>query len=115
MESNPFADLISIMRDEGKTPSSFFMGEIIKPLPNIEINTQGLPLYKSDLMIDKWLYDRNCIGFECSSASSCPDDGGHKHTISTNPSLKDTLNPGDKVFLVCLGEKFLILSKVVDL
>ena len=105
MESNPFADLIGIMRDEGKTPSSFFMGEVIKPLPNIEINTQGLPLYKSDLMIDKWLYDRNCIGFECSSASSCPDDGGHKHT----------LNPGDKVFLVCLGEKFLILSKVVDL
>lgn len=115
MESNPFADLIGIMRDEGKTPSSFFMGEVIKPLPNIEINTQGLQLYKDDLVIDKWLYDRNSIEFECSNISSCSDDGGHKHDISTNSSLKNTLIPGDKVFLVCLGEKFLILSKVVDL
>lgn len=115
MKSNPFADLIGIIRDEGKTPSSFFMGEIIKPLPNIEINTQGLQLYKSDLVIDKWLYDRNSIEFECSSVSSCSDDGGHKHIINTNPNLKNILNTGDKVLLVCLGEKFLILSKVVDL
>lgn len=115
MKSNPFADLIGIIRDEGKTPSSFFMGEVIKPLPDIEINTQGLQLYKSDLVIDKWLYDRNSIKFECSSVGSCPEDSGHKHTISTDPSLKNTLNAGDKVFLVCLGEKFLILSKVVDL
>ena len=115
MKSNPFADLIGIIRDEGKGPSSFFMGEVIKPLPDIEINTQGLQLYKSDLVIDKWLYDRNYIEFECLTVKGCSDDSGHKHTIETNPSLKNIFNKGDKVFLVCLGEKFLILSKVVDL
>lgn len=83
METNPIADLLGII-NEGKRVPSFFMGTVVKTSP-LQINTQGLPLYKDDLMIDKLL----------------KDSGG--------------LNKNDKVLLYCLGEKYLILSKVVNI
>lgn len=84
MESNPIAKLYEIIND-GKSGPSFFMGEIIKPIPDIEVNTQGLPLYQDDLLIDSLLKDQG------------------------------DLQVNDKVLLICLGEKYLILSKVVSL
>lgn len=82
MVTNPIADLIKII-DEGKSKPSFFIGEVIETSP-LEVNTQGLPLYDDDLLIDKLLKDSN------------------------------DLQKGDKVLLICLGEKYLIVSKVVE-
>lgn len=82
MVTNPIADLISII-DEGKSKPSFFIGEVVKVSP-LEVNTQGLPLYDDDLLIDKLLKDSN------------------------------DLQKNDKVLLICLGEKYLIVSKVVE-
>ncbi|WP_343337268.1 hypothetical protein TPELB_23460 [Terrisporobacter petrolearius] len=83
MVTNPIADLIGII-DEGKTGTSFYIGEVVKTSP-IEVNTQGLPLYDDDLLIDKLLKESN------------------------------DLQEKDKVLLICLGEKYLIVSKVVDI
>lgn len=76
------ADLLGII-NEGKRGPSFFMGEVIKASP-IQINSQGLPLYKDDLMIDELI-------------------------------KKSGLNKNDRVLLYCLGEKYLIVSKVVEI
>lgn len=83
MGTNPIADLIGII-NEGKSGPSFFIGEVVKSSP-LEVNTQGLPLYEDDLLIDKLLKDSN------------------------------ELHIKDKVLLICLGEKYLIVSKVVDI
>ncbi|UEL47359.1 DUF2577 family protein [Terrisporobacter hibernicus] len=83
MGTNPIADLIGII-DEGKIGPSFYIGEVFKTSP-IEVNTQGLPLYDDDLLIDKLLKESN------------------------------DLQEKDKVLLICLGEKYLIVSKVVDI
>lgn len=83
MGTNPIADLIGII-DLGKSGPSFFIGEVVKESP-LEVNTQGLPLYDDDLLIDKLLKESN------------------------------DLQEKDKVLLICLGEKYLIVSKVVDI
>lgn len=87
MNDNPYSKIVSIMRKEGARdgPSSFFVGEVKAGLPNLEVNLNGLKLDKDDLMIDQLLLDGN------------------------------VLVAGDLVVMVCLGEKYAVISKVVDI
>ena len=34
------------------------VGRVVETLPNIEVHTHTMPLYKDDLLIDKWLLSK---------------------------------------------------------
>ena len=57
--NNPYNDLLGIMRNEGKyhNPLTPLVGKVVETLPNIEVHTHTMPLYKDDLLIDKLLID----------------------------------------------------------
>lgn len=90
---NPFSSLIKIMREEGgqSISSSFLFG---KYKGNKQVETNGITLYSDDLFIDKWLKDRETILID---------------------DIREPLNVGDSVLLANVGEKYVILCKVVSL
>lgn len=121
--SNPYNDFLRLMRDEGKhyNPLTPLVGKITKVddlLSDIEVITHTMPLYKDDLLIDKWLLDRHIEIFEDFTEGShthgdATGNGLHKHIIKE--PLNDKLKVGDLVLLVPYEEKFIIISKVVSL
>ena len=121
--SNPYNDFLGLMRDEGKlyNPLTPLVGKITKVddlLADIGVITHTMPLYKDDLLIDKWLLDRHTEVFEDYTEGShthgdAPGNGLHKHIIKE--PLNDKLKVGDLVVLVPYEEKFIIISKVVEL
>lgn len=121
--SNPYNDFLRLMRDEGKhyNPLTPLVGKITKVddlLSDIEVITHTMPLYKDDLLIDKWLLDRHIEVFEDFTEGShthgdATGNGLHKHIIKE--PLNDKLKVGDLVLLVPYEEKFIIISKVVSL
>lgn len=121
--SNPYNDFLGLMRDEGKhyNPLTPLVGKITKVddlLSDIEVITHTMPLYKDDLLIDKWLFDRHIEVFEDFTEGShthvdATGNGLHKHIIKE--PLNDKLKVGDLVLLVPYEEKFIIISKVVSL
>lgn len=96
MEKNPFNELLSIIRDEVQKAikPQLITGIVKSPLPNLKIETNGIPLYRNNLEIDKGLLDR--------------------HNLINN-NYEDKLNVGDKVVLLRQGDLFLVLNKVVKL
>lgn len=121
--SNPYNDFLGLMRDEGKyhNPLTPLVGKITKidnTLSDIEVITHTMPLYKDDLLIDKWLLDRHIEVFEDFTEGShthgdATGNGLHKHIIKE--PLNDKLKVGDLVLLVPCEEKFIIISKVVSI
>ena len=121
--SNPYNDFLGLMRDEGKhyNPLTPLVGKITKIddlLSDIEVITHTMPLYKDDLLIDKWLLDRHIEVFEdftegSHSHGDAAGEGLHKHIIKE--PLNNKLKVGDLVLLVPYEEKFIIISKVVSL
>ena len=121
--SNPYNDFLGLMRDEGKhyNPLIPLVGKITKVddlLSDIEVITHTMPLYKDDLLIDKWLFDRHIEVFEDftegnHSHGDATGEGLHKHIIKE--PLNDKLKVGALVVLVPYEEKFIIVSKVVGL
>ena len=118
--NNPYNDLLGIMRNEGKyhNPLTPLVGKVVETLPNIEVHTHTMPLYKDDLLIDKWLLDRHTEDFEDFTEGNhtrgdATGEGLHKH-IMKEP-LYNKLEVGDLVVLVPYEEKFIIISKVVEL
>ena len=121
--SNPYNDFLGLMRDEGKhyNPLTPLVGKITKIddlLSDIEVHTHTMPLYRDDLLIDKWLLDRHTEIFEDYTEGShthgdATGNGLHKH-IMKEP-LNNKLEVGDLVVLVPYEEKFIIISKVVEL
>ena len=121
--SNPYNDFLGLMRDEGKhyNPLTPLVGEITKvddSLSDIEVITHTMPLYKDDLLIDKWLLDRHIEVFEDFTEGNhthgdAIGEGLHKHIIKE--PLNNKLKVGDLVLLVPYEEKFIIISKVVSL
>ena len=69
--NNPYNDLLGLMRSEGKyhNPLTPLVGKITKITPKmeeIEVTTHTMPLYKDDLMIDKWLKNKHHnLGYTC--------------------------------------------------
>ena len=121
--NNPYNDLLGLMRSEGKhyNPLVPIVGKITKvndALSDIEVITHTMPLYKDDLLIDKWLLDRHIEVFEDYTEGShthgdATGNGLHKHIIKE--PLNNKLKVDDLVLLVPYEEKFIIISKVVNI
>ena len=121
--NNPYNDLLGLMRSEGKyhNPLVPIVGKITKvndSLSDIEIVTHTMPLYKDDLLIDKWLLDRHIELFEDYTQGNhthgdATGEGLHKHIIKE--PLNNKLKVDDLVLLVPYEEKFIIISKVVSI
>ena len=121
--NNPYNDFLGLMRSEGKyhNPLTPLVGKITKindTLSDIEVITHTMPLYKDDLLIDKWLLDRHVEIFEDFTEGNhihgdATGEGLHKHIIKE--PLNNKLKGGDLVLLVPYEEKFIIISKVVSL
>ena len=121
--NNPYNDLLGLMRSEGKyhNPLVPIVGKITKVndnLSDIEVITHTMPLYKDDLMIDKWLLDRHIEVFEDYTQGNhthgdATGEGLHKHIIKE--PLNNKLKVDDLVLLVPYEEKFIIISKVVSI
>ena len=98
--NNPFLELYSLMGEATKVEASFFIAKVISPLPNLKINLNDLVLDKDDFLISKSLLLSNDANI---SSNDC----------NINHNLKDELKPNDKVILLRIDDKFIILEKVV--
>ena len=98
---DPFLELYSLMGEATKIDASFFIAKIISPLPNLKVQLNDLVLDKDDFLISKSLLLSNDAKI---TASDC----------SIEHNLKDELKVNDKVVLLRIDDKFIILSKVVS-
>ena len=99
---DPFLSLYEIMGEATKIEASFFIGKIISPLPNLKVNLNDLVLDKDDFLISKNLLLSNNANI---TANEC----------SIEHNLKDELKVNDKVVLLRIDDKFIILDKVVSI
>lgn len=99
---DPFLELYSLMGEATKIEASFFIAKVVSPLPNLKIQLNDLVLDKDDFLISKNLLLSNNANI---SASEC----------SIEHNLKDELKVSDKVILLRIDDKFIILSKVVSI
>ena len=99
---NPFLELYSLMGEATKVEASFFIAKVISPLPNLKVNLNDLVLDKDDFLISKSLLLSNDVKI---TATEC--------NITHN--LKDELRANDKVILLRIDDKFIILDKVVSI
>ena len=98
---DPFLSLYEIMGEATKIEASFFIAKVISPLPNLKVQLNDLTLDKDDFLISKNLLLSNNANI---SASDC----------NIEHNLKDELKINDKVVLLRIDDKFIILSKVVS-
>ena len=99
---DPFLSLYEIMGEATKIEASFFIAKVISPLPNLKVNLNDLVLDKDDFLISKSLLLSNNANI---TANEC----------SIEHNLRDTLNVNDKVVLLRIDDKFIILDKVVSI
>ena len=115
--NNPFLGLYEVMGEATKVEPSFFIAKIKTPLPNLEIQLNDIVLDKDNFLIDKWLKDRNKDLFTeyqgHSHGGDTAEDGNHRHQIKFN--IQDKLEANDKVILLRIDDKFIILDKVVSI
>ena len=102
--SESFSNLIDILREEGKfyNEPSFYFAKVTSELPNLKVMINNMELDKNNLLIDKSLLDRHNYYINCSESSI-------KH------NLQDKLSIGDKVVMLRDSNKFIIISKVVNI
>ena len=115
--NNPFLGLYQVMGEATKIEASFFIAKVTSPLPNLEVQLNDIVLDKDDLLIDKWLLDRNEDLFTeyqgHSHGGDTTGNGNHRHQIKYN--IQDKLQVGDKVVLLKIDDKFIVVSKVVKI
>ena len=99
---DPFLELYSLMGEATKIEASFFIAKVISPLPNLKIQLNDLTLDKDDFLISKNLLLSNNANI---TANEC----------SIEHNLKDELKINDKVVLLRIDDKFIILDKVVSI
>ena len=99
---DPFLELYSLMVEATKVEASFFIAKVISPLPNLKVQLNDLTLDKDDFLISKNLLLSNNANI---TATDC----------SIEHNLKDELKINDKVVLLRIDDKFIILSKVVSI
>jgi hypothetical protein len=115
--NNPFLGLYEVMAEATKIEASFFIAKVVSPLPNLKIQLNDIELDKDNLLIDKWLKDRNEGLFTETEGHTHGGDttgnGEHKHKIKE--PIKDKLEIDNKVVLLKINDKFIIISKVVSI
>ena len=99
---DPFLSLYEIMGEATKIEASFFIAKVISPLPNLKVQLNDLVLDKDDFLISKSLLLSNNANI---TANEC----------SIEHNLKDELKVNDKVVLLRIDDKFIILDKVVSI
>ena len=99
---NPFLELYEIMGEATKIEASFFIAKVVSPLPNLKVNLNDLVLDKDVFLISKSLLLSNNANI---TANEC----------SIEHNLKDELKVNDKVVLLKIDDKFIILDKVVSI
>ena len=99
---DPFLSLYEIMGEATKIEASFFIAKVISPLPNLKVNLNDLVLDKDDFLISKSLLLSNTANI---TSNEC----------NIEHNLKDELKVNDKVVLLRIDDKFIILSKVVSI
>ena len=116
-KKNPFLGLYEVMGEATKVEASFFIAKVISPLPNLKVQLNDIVLDKDDFLISKWLLDRNEDLFTeyqgHSHGGDTTGDGNHRHQLKHN--IHDKLENEDKVLLLKVDDKFLVLSKVVSI
>ena len=127
---DPFLSLYEIMGEATKIEASFFIAKVISPLPNLEVKLNDIILDKDNLLIDKWLKDRNEdlftedieahthttsteVAGETSHSHTVSNENKHKHEIKE--PIHDKLKVDDQVVLLKINDKFIIISKVVSI
>ena len=100
--NNPFLGLYELMGEATKIEASFFVAKIVSPLPNLKVNLNDLVLDKDDFLISKSLLISNSANI---TATEC----------NVEHNLKDELKANDKVILLRIDDKFIILDKVVSI
>ena len=114
---NPFLGLYEVMAEATKIEASFFIAKVKTPLPNLEVQLNDIILDKDNLLIDKWLKDRNEDLFTeyegHSHGGDTTGDGSHRHEIKE--PIQDKIKVDDKVILLKVNDKFIVLSKVVSI
>ena len=100
--NNPFLGLYELMGEATKVEASFFIAKIVSPLPNLKVNLNDLVLDKDDFLISKGLLLSNNANI---TATEC----------NINHNLKDELRSNDKVILLRIDDKFIILDKAVSI
>ena len=114
--NNPFLGLYEVMAEATKVEASFFIAKITSPLPDLKVQLNDIELDKDNLLIDKWLKDRNedlFTEYQGHSHGNATGDGNHRHQLKHN--IQDKLENEDKVLLLKVNDKFLVLSKVVSI
>lgn len=115
--NNPFLGLYQVMGEATKIEASFFIARVTSPLPNLKVQLNDIELDKDNLLIDKWLKDRNEDLFTeyqgHTHGGDTTGDGNHRHQIKYN--VQDKLQVNDKVILLKINDKFIIISKVVSI
>ena len=115
--NNPFLGLYEVMAEATKVEASFFIAKITSPLPNLKVQLNDIELDKDDFLINKWLLDRNKDLFTeyqgHSHGGDTTGDGNHRHQIKFN--IQDKLEVNDKIILLRIDDKFIILDKVVSI
>ena len=119
--ADPFNKLIEAIREEGKfyNEPSFYFAKVTSKLPNLKVMLGDIELDKRNLLIDKWLLDRNDIENKLKTEKEGHQQGGdttgngeHLHYIKE--PIKDILDIGDRVVMLKNNDKFIIISKVVN-
>ena len=114
---NPFLGLYQIMGEATNIEPSFFIAKVKAPLPDLEVQLNDIELDKDNLLIDKWLKDRNENLFTENEGHTHGGDttgnGEHKHQIKE--PIHNKLEIDDKVLLLKVDDKFIVLSKVVSI
>ena len=115
--NNPFLGLYQVMGEATKIEASFFIAKVTSPLPNLKVQLNDIELDKDNLLIDKWLKDRNEDLFTeyqgHTHGGDTTGNGNHRHQIKYN--IQDKLQVGDKVVLLKINDKFIVVSKVVKI
>ena len=115
--NNPFLGLYQVMGEATKIEASFFIAKVTSPLPNLKVQLNDIELDKDNLLIDKWLKDRNEDLFTeyqgHTHGGDTTGDGNHRHQIKVN--VQDKLQVDDQVVLLKINDKFIVISKVVKI
>ena len=115
--NNPFLGLYEVMAEATKIEASFFIAKVKTPLPNLEVQLNDIVLDKDYILINKWLKDRNEDLFTeyqgHTHGGDTTGEGNHRHQIKYN--VQDKLQVNDKVILLKINDKFIVLSKVVSI
>mgnify|MGYP004680637719 CR=1 FL=1 len=117
--NDPFNQIINhietISLNKMTENKKIFIGVVKNQLPNLIVEKSGINLDKDNLMIDKWLLDRNETMYTETAThihgGDTTGDGEHKHNIKR--PIKNKLNIGDVVVMIREGDIFYIISKVV--